>query len=153
MLRLLFLIVGILFIFAGDFGYLADTIKGRVKPNRVTWLLWGVMPVIIYFAELSRGVGAISLLTLATGIVPFAVFTATYFNRQSIWKLTKFDLTCGVLSMIGIVLWYLSKNGDIAIMFSILADIFVLMPTLKKSFTNPETESVRVYILNSIGGE
>ncbi len=151
MLNIVLLTLGILTIFIGDFSYLIDTIKGKVKPNRVTWLLWGIMPIIIYVAQISKGVGSISLLTLATGIIPFFVFFATYFNKKAEWKLTKFDLACGACSVIGLVLWYFSKNGNVAILFSIIANIFVGIPTYRKAFSHPETESYLVYFLNTIG--
>jgi len=151
MSRIILLIIGIMFIFVGGFNYLIDTVKGRVKPNRVSWLLWGVIPIIIFLAEHSKGVGLISFLTLAIGFTPVAVFVATYFNKESVWRLTKFDFACGALSIIGIILWYFSRDGNTAIFFSILADIFVSAPTYRKSFTNPETESYKVYFLSAIG--
>ncbi|HLL78032.1 MAG TPA: hypothetical protein VKT25_00940, partial [Ktedonobacteraceae bacterium] len=58
---------------------------------------------------------------------------------------TRFDLTCGVLSLIGLVLWFLTKSGDVAIVFSILADGLAALPTIIKSFNYPETESAAPY--------
>jgi len=46
-----------------------------------------------------------------------------------------------VLSVVGLVLWYLTKIGNIAILFSILSDFLAGIPTLKKSFYHPESEN------------
>jgi hypothetical protein len=145
------LLISIVFILLGDFSYLIDTIKGRVRPNRITWLLWGLISVIIFLAELSKGVGIFSFLTLAIGLTPFAIFFASYFNKKAVWRLTGFDYVCGVLSALGLIFWYFSKDGNIAILFTTIANFFVALPTYKKAYTNPETESYMVYLLNAVG--
>src|SRR6266568_290024 len=67
-------------------------------------------------------------------------------------KLTGFDLMCGALSIVGLVLWYITKSGDIAIIFSILADGLAALPTVVKSFNYPETESAWPYFASTISG-
>src|SRR5258708_8853505 len=78
------------------------------------------------------------------------IFIASYFNKRAEWKLTRFDLTCGALSLIGLVLWYITKSGNVAIVFSILADGLAALPTVVKSFNFPETESGWPYFTSTI---
>lgn len=40
----------------GIASYIKGTIKGNTKPNRVTWLLWTIAPMIATVATLSGGV-------------------------------------------------------------------------------------------------
>src|SRR6185437_3311743 len=50
----------------GAFGtavYLRDTLRGTTKPNRVTWLLWAVAPLLATVVELDEGVGLRTLPT------------------------------------------------------------------------------------------
>ena len=49
-------------------------------------------------------------------------------------------MICGVLSVIGITLWYATKIGNLAIAFNILADGLATLPTIVKSYKYPETE-------------
>jgi hypothetical protein len=51
------------------------------------------------------------------------------------------------LSFLGLGLWYITKEGNIAILFSILADGFAAVPTIIKSYYHPETETSKVYLL------
>ena len=44
----------------------------------------------------------------------------------------------------------ITKSGDIAIIFSILADGLAAMPTIVKSFNYPETESAWPYFASTI---
>lgn len=141
-----FVIVGALFQLIGAFPYIKDTVQGKIQPNKVSWFLWCIAPLIATAAELSQGVGILSLTTFIVGFVPLLVFTASFFNKKAEWKITKFDLLCGLLSLGGLTLWYVTKLGNVAIFFSILADFLASLPTILKSYTNPESESDSVYL-------
>lgn len=146
-----FVFVAIVFIFFGDATYLLATIKGKIKPNKVTWFLWALAPLVAYAAEASQQVGLLSLMTFAVGILPLFIFLASFLNRQADWKITKFDLACGALSLAGLLLWAITKVGDLAILFGIFADGLAAVPTVVKSYQAPETESSHVYLFNAIG--
>ncbi len=145
-----FVILGAIIAAIGSLSYLIDTVKGRVKPNRVSFLLWSLAPLIAFVAELKQGVGLQALMTFVVGFLPLTIFIASYFNKRAEWKLTRFDLTCGALSLIGLVLWYITKSGNVAIVFSILADGLAALPTVVKSFNFPETESGWPYFTSTI---
>jgi hypothetical protein len=145
-----FVIVGAIIAAVGSLSYLIDTLKGRVKPNRVSFLLWSLAPLIAFFAEVKQGVGIQALMTFIVGFLPLTIFIASFVNKKAVWNLTGFDLTCGALSIIGLVLWFITKSGNIAIIFSILADGLAAMPTIVKSFNYPETESAWPYFTSTI---
>ena len=145
-----FVIAGSLIFLGGSASYLIDTLKGKVRPNKVTWFLWGFAPLIAFAAEITQGVGIASLLTFTVGFVPLIVFLASFVNRKSYWKINKLDIGCGVFSVIGLVLWYTTKVGNIAIGFSILADFLAAVPTLVKSYNQPETENYLLFLTNAI---
>lgn len=134
----------------GSSSYVVHTVQGKTKPNRVSWLMWALAPMIALAAEIHADVGIQALLTFIVGFGPAMVFAASFVNRKSVWKITKFDILCGVLSMMGVVAWLFTKDGDYAIAFVIIGDIFAAIPTLRKSYTNPETESYLVFLLASI---
>lgn len=121
--------------------YAYDTLKGRNRPNRVTWALWAVAPMIGFFAQLSQHVGLQSLLTFSIGFGPLLVLIASFVNRKAFWKLTTFDILCGSVSLLALVLWALTGRGFVALVLSIVADFFAAVPTIKKSYLEPESES------------
>ena len=151
MLPSYFVFIGVAIGSAGAMGYLAATLKGEVKPNRVSFLLWSVAPLIAFAAQLRQGVGIESLMTFATGFLPFLVFVATFFNRRSVWNLTFFDVSCGVLSVVGLILWKLTRVGNVAIALSIVADGFAAVPTVVKAFRHPNTEVAWPWLATSVG--
>jgi hypothetical protein len=146
-----FIIIGTLIGAAGSVAYLAHTVKGKVKPNRVSFLLWSIVPFIAFSAQISQGVGLEALMTFSTGFLPLTVFIASFFNKQSEWKLTGFDLLCGILSVAGLVLWLITKVGNVAIFFSIVADGFAAVPTIVKAYKYPDTELAWPWIATVFG--
>jgi hypothetical protein len=136
----------------GTFAYLIDTFKGRVKPNKITYVMWSLAPIIAFLAQIDQGVGIQSLMTLSIGIFPLSILLASFFNKHAYWKVNTFDLFCGALSLGGLILWQITKVGNIAIAFSILADFLALLPTLIKSYKYPETELAWPWTLASLSG-
>ena len=136
-----FVILGALINLLGGLSYIKDTIKGKIKPNRVSWGLWALAVMIAFAAEISQGVRIQALTTFMVGFTPLLIFLFSFVNKKSYWKITKFDLFCGTLSVIGLVLWLVTKVGNIAIAFSIFADLMAGIPTLVKSYKYPETEN------------
>lgn len=145
-----FIFLGVAIGIAGGLSYLVDTIKGKVKPNKVTWLLWALAPLIAFTAQIQQGVGIESVLTLSVGIMPLLIFFASFFNRKSEWKISRFDIICGSFSVLGIVAWILTKDANLAILFAIIADGLASLPTIVKSWKEPETENYWAFLTAGI---
>jgi hypothetical protein len=151
MLPSYFVVIGTLIGAVGSVAYLIDTIKGKVKPNRVSFLLWSIAPLIAFAAQIKQGVGLEALMTFSTGFLPIMTLAGSFLNKKAEWKLTKFDLFCGSLSLVGLVLWQITKVGNVAIFFSILADGFAAVPTIVKAYKYPDTELAWPWIATCVG--
>ncbi len=151
MLNANFAIVGALISLFGCVTYAWDTLKGNTQPNRVGWSLWALAPLVAFAAELSQGVKLQSLVTLSAGFGPMLVLAASFVDRKAYWKIRPFDWYCAGLSVLALVLWWLTGKGNVAILFAIAADLLACLPTATKAFTNPETEHPFAFIAGSVG--
>lgn len=122
-------------------GYANGTLRGRNQPNRVTWGMWTVAPMIAFAAQISQDVGLQSVFTFAGGFGPLIVLVATFVNQEAYWRLTLFDLTCGLLSVTAIVFWAITGKGLVALVLSVVADFLAAVPTITKSYRAPVSES------------
>lgn len=145
-----FVLVGALINLVGGLIYFRATVTGEAQPNRVTWGLWALAPLIAFAAEIHEHVGLQSLMTFMVGAGPLVIFVTTFIKKNYIWKLGKLDYACGILSVLGIVLWLLTRHGNVAILFSIMADGLAAVPTLVKSYKHPESESAPVFLFSAI---
>lgn len=129
--------------------YFIATCTGKVQPNPVTWLFWGLAPLIAFVAQIQDGFEPSAWVTLVLAIGPLAIFIAAMCKeKHKRWKVTIFDLACGVLAGIGIVLWQITDNPMVALVFGIMADIAGGVPTLRKSYSAPHTEHALPYFLS-----
>jgi len=140
-----FIFVAVALNLSGGLSYLIATLKGEAKPNKVSWFLWGVAPMIAFVAQIKQGVGLPSLMTFAVGFSPIIIFFASFLNKKAAWKITNFDLICGALSLVGLILWAYTRVGNLAILFSILSDGLAGIPTIVKAYKAPETENYQAY--------
>lgn len=135
----------------GAIVYAYSVVKGSTRPNRVTWFILSFAPLLAFAAMMAQGVSfRESVFTLETGISPLIIFISTFFAKQPKWEITKFDLICGALSVIGFVLWLILKEGNIAITFALLADGLAFLPTLVKAFKYPETENPWAFMMGTV---
>ncbi len=140
-----FVLIGALLNLIGSLTYAYNTFKGKTKPNRVTWFLWALAPLIAFAAQLGEGVGLQVLMTFMVGFGPLLVFIASLLNKKAFWKITRLDIICGALSLVALILWAITGEGNIAIALSIGADLLAGIPTLIKAYREPETEHPDVF--------
>ena len=146
MLDVHFVILGAAIGVGGGALYLRDTLRGVTQPNRVTWLMWAVAPLLAFGVEIQAGVGLRSLMTFVVGFVPLLIFIASFRNPASVWKLRRLDYGCGALSVAGLIAWLVTSHGTIALSASIAADALAAVPTIRKSWRWPETETAAAYL-------
>jgi hypothetical protein len=123
------------------FVYVRSMFKGGAKPNRVSWLMWAIAPFIATAAATSNGVGWAALPVFMSGLSPLLIFAASFVSKKAHWALASFDYVCGLLSGLALVLWYVTKDPNVAIAFAIASDGLASIPTLRKAWKHPETES------------
>lgn len=130
--------------------YVRNTLLGRSSPNRVTFLLWALIPIIAVVAGFAGGARWSLLPIFMAGFGPLLIFLSSFVNKSAYWKLTALDYFCGALSIVAIVLWIITKEAFLAMALSILADGLALIPTLRKAWQSPETETGVGYIASFV---
>jgi len=144
-------IIGAIIGSLGGLYYLYETIAGKARPNRVTWLLWGVFPIIIFVAQRAQGVAGVSWATFVAGFVPLLVIAASFFNKKAYWRSEARDYGLMVAAVVGIMLWAMTDDPNLALLFSLLADILASVPTLIKAYRHPGSESWIAYAISALG--
>jgi hypothetical protein len=140
-------ILGVIAQTIGCSAYVINTVRGKTKPNRVSWLIWAMAPLIATVAELVQGTTWAALPVFMSGFVPLVIFVVSLFNKKAYWKLGRLDYICGATAIIAIILWLITDEPNIAIIFTIIADGLAVIPTLIKGWKHPETETGLTFLL------
>ena len=146
-----FAVVGAIIGSIGGLYYLHDTIVGKAQPNRVTWFLWGLFPMIIFVAQRAQGVEGLSWASFAAGFMPFLILLASFLNEKAYWRTEPKDYALMAAAVLAFVLWALTDNPNLAILFALVADFLAGLPTLLKAYRYPGTESWVAYAISTVG--
>ncbi len=136
--------------FAAGLRYAYGTLRGRVRPNRVTWFVSGVTAWIAGIGQLTQGVRLPAVLTLAVAVVPTLIVLASVVNREAYWRATRLDRACLALAGAAVVVLLLS-SGDLAIAMGITARGLGAVPTIVKAYRAPGTEQATAFTAGVAG--
>jgi hypothetical protein len=126
--------------------YVKNILYGSTRPNLISWFLWMLAPFIGIFFELKAGAGLSVLPVFMAGFGPLLVILFSIWNKNTYWKITKFDTVCGIFSFLALILYIFTHNLGISILFAIISDGLASIPTLIKSWKFPETETGSIYL-------
>jgi hypothetical protein len=144
-------VASVLVSIAGAWAYIRDTLAGKTKPNRVSWGMWALAPLVGVAAALSAHADPWAVIRVfLAGFLPLLVFLASFVNPQSYWKLTIFDIFCGMCSILALIVWGFAESPRAAILLAALGDGFAALPTIFKAWKYPETETGLTYIASFV---
>jgi len=134
----------------GTFYYCKDILSGHTKPNLVTWSLWALIPFIGVFFQIKAGAGLSVLPILMDGFNCVIIIFFSLWYKNTYWKIGRLDIACGIFASLALMLYILTHNSAISILFAILADFLAAIPTIIKSWRFPETETGIVYLIAAL---
>lgn len=138
--------IGILINLFCTFWYIRSIFKSGTKPNLISWFVWMLAPFIGTFFALKAGAGfSVSGIFMA-GFGPLIIIIFALLKKNAFWKIEKFDIVCGIFSIIALLIYIFTYNLNISIIFAILSDMLAGIPTIKKAWKHPETENPSTYI-------
>ena len=144
--------IGVAFSLVGAVSYVRAVLRGEAAPNRVTWVIWAVAPLLGFIIEIQEKVGLASVMTLVLGLVPIAVLLASTRNQQAMWKVGPFDVICGATSVFGLVIWLASSQPMVGLIAQVAADSIAALPTVRKAWSHPSSESSAVFYAGAANG-
>ena len=127
--------------------YAVAVVRRRARPNIVTWLLWGLTPMVAVAAEIDDRPGPEMAVTFVVGLGPLVVAAVAMHTDRSASRLTPFTVSCAAAAVVGIVAWQITAGPTLAVAFCILADVLATLPTLRKVVGDPNSEHAPPYLL------
>ena len=125
------------------FVYIKNTLKWITKPNKVSRSIFTIAPFITVTATIYSQWFVWSVIPVFMAwFIPLLILISSFFNKNSYWKLWKLDYWCFFFAILSLILWYITNNPLIAIIFSVLADLLWYIPTMIKVYKYPETETM-----------
>lgn len=131
----------------GVIPYLYGIIRGKVRPQRMSWFIWTVILALGLWSYVASG-GEDS----AWLIVGDLAVTAVVFGF-SLWRGSgggsRLDLVCLGIAIVGITVWQMTGESIIGVSGAMLADAVAMMPTLTKALREPMSESASTFAFSA----
>ena len=128
--------------------YIADIFRLKTTPHSYSWLVWTLLQVTSAFAMLSGGAGIGAIPTaIGGGLCAFVFLLSLRYGTKNI---TAFDAVCLVGALLTTAVWFFSRNALLSIMLTSVIDFLAFLPTFRKSYAEPYSETVSLYLLSGI---
>jgi len=141
-------LIAVVLTFAAYVPYFRDILRGKTHPHVYSWSLWTLLTILIIALQLLGKAGSATWVTAAAGLMSLGV---VFFSLKSGKKyITTSDTVVTVLSLIAIAFWVLAKQPIVSIVLVVIADMLAFIPTVRKSWNAPHTETLSLYVTNTI---
>ncbi len=129
--------------------YIISILKGKTRPNRASWWIWVTLGVFlcIFYDRTDPGTTLWALAAPVLGQLIVAILSLKY--GEGGWS--RFDRLCLAGAGISLILRWQSNSDFAAMMFLIAIDILAALPTIKKSYLEPDKEDLLTWALYSAG--
>jgi hypothetical protein len=128
--------------------YIVNTIRGKTRPNIVTWFTWASLSAITAVAAFSGHAYQTAIFAGALAACDYVIVIVGL--RHGLKKYTKFDVICQILALVGIVLWRLTGVPAVAVAIVIIADLIGALPTYRHSWHMPHEETWQTFAYGSV---
>jgi hypothetical protein len=130
--------------------YVRDTLRGKTRPHRGTWLIWGVLATVVCISQRADG-GSWSLIMAGTqAVVTSLVFVLSI--RRGEGGLGTGEVVMIGVAMGGVVGWIIADEPIVATVCVVLADLIGAALMVPKTYRDPYSETLATFAFASLGG-
>jgi hypothetical protein len=131
----------------GNVPYLIDVIRKKVEPHAYTWFVWTIVSATIFFGQVAKGAGVGAIPTLASEIFTLIIFLFSL--RYGFKHVKRIDTVFLIIALLGLIPWLLTKDPTISVIIVVTIDLIAFIPTLRKTYAAPHTETPILYSMNA----
>lgn len=147
-IKIILTIIATLIGIVAFFPYLKDTFSLKTKPHAYTWLIWAITQGTAVFG-IWYGGGGWGALNLTVGTI-FVIIVFLFSLKFGTKNITRSDTAILVAALLAIVVWWQLKQPLISILMVSAIDVIGYVPSFRKSYQEPWSETLISWILFSV---
>ena len=125
--------------------YIIDILRGRTKPNLVSWFTWTLLTAIAMAAAFADNQPRTAILLLGSTVCTGSVVLLGFKYGRT--KFTLFDGLCQLGAVAGLLLWLIFNSPVFAMVASVSIDLVGLLPTIRHSWLKPGEETWQTFMI------
>jgi hypothetical protein len=149
-------IVPVLGVLAGAIGvadtipYVRDILRGSTRPHRGTWLIWGVLAVVVCLSQRADGASWSLIMASTQAVLTSLIFMLAIHRGEG--GVTSIELIMIAIAGAGVIGWILADQPIVATACVVAADLIGAAMMVPKTHRDPESETLVTFALASLGG-
>lgn len=141
-------IIAVILTFIGYAPYVRDTLKGKTRPHVYSWFLYTLIAFLVFVIQLQNGAGPGMYITFVAGCLSLLLFFLGL--RMGEKDITLSDTLILLLAFVAIGSWLIADQPVIAVLLACLVDLLAFLPTIRKTWHKPYTETLSLYATNFV---
>jgi hypothetical protein len=130
--------------------YLVGTMRGRTKPQRMSWFIFTVMAAEAAASQLAAGASAGAWLTGAAAAGFGAIFVVSL--RHGVGGFRPADVATLLVAVAGLVLWRITGNPVTSLVAVVGAELAAIALTVTKAYREPTSETATAWLIDAASG-
>lgn len=128
--------------------YFRDIFFHKTKPHIYTWLIWSLLQGTSVFIMLYGGAG-IGVLPFVIGtILCGSIFVLSF--KYGTKNITLIDTICLIGALVALIFYIFLHDPMLSIVLVSVIDFIGFIPTFRKSYIEPKTETAFTYLVSAI---
>lgn len=147
-MKLTFALIGALLAIAGNIPYIRAMLRREIQPHPYTWFIWSIVSGVTFFGQVAGGAGFAAIAFGASEVFTIIIFIFSL--RYGFKNIPKNDSYFLIAALLGIIPWLILKDPTWSVIIMVTIDLVAFIPTLKKAWNKPKSESPILYGSNAL---
>ena len=130
--------------------YVRDTLRGSTRPHRGTWLIWGVLAVVVSLSQYADGASWSLVMAGVQAVLTSLVFVLSV--RRGEGGVSRADITMIAIAGAGVTGWIVADEPIVATACVVAADLIGAGLMVPKTYRDPDSETLITFAFASLGG-
>jgi hypothetical protein len=127
--------------------YIRDTLRGFTRPHRGTWLIWGVLGVVVCLSQRADGASWSLVMAAVQAVTTVVIFLLAIPRGEG--GLTRVDVMMIAIACGGVTGWVLADEPLVATACVVAADAIGVALMVPKTWRDPDSETLATFALAS----
>jgi hypothetical protein len=130
--------------------YVRDTLRGTTRPHRGTWLIWGVLALVVTLSQYADGASWSLVMAGVQAVLTGLIFVLSI--RRGEGGVSPAEMAMIAIAGAGVLGWIVADEPIVATVFVIAADLIGAGLMVPKTYRDPESETLVTFAFASLGG-
>jgi hypothetical protein len=130
--------------------YVRDTLRGTTTPHRGTWMIWGLLAIVVTSSQHADGASWSLVMAGAQAVLTSLIFLLAL--RRGMGGVTASDALLMMVAACGVAGWIVVDEPIVATACVVAADLIAAGMMVPKTYRDPDSETLSTFALASLAG-